>query len=95
LESRDKVSSDSLSILGIYPLKGCKSVKAFICILFARNEHECLKTSLSLLSDRHHFYLKVRHPRCVRSVIQSCSVYISIYTYSHETQQSYITSSDI
>jgi len=28
--------------------------------------------------------LKVCHPRCVRSVIQSCSVYISIYTYSHE-----------
>ena len=31
--------------------------------------------------------LKVWHPRCVRSIIQSCSVYISIYTYSHETQQ--------
>ena len=39
--------------------------------------------------------LKVWHPRCVRSIIQSCSVYISIYTYSHETQQLYIISSDI
>ena len=28
--------------------------------------------------------VKVCHPRCVRSIIQSCSVYISIYTYSHE-----------
>jgi len=27
--------------------------------------------------------LKVCHPRCVRSVIKSCSLYISIYTYSH------------
>ena len=32
----------------------------------------------------------------VRSyIIQSCSVYISIYTYSHEKQQLYIISSDI
>ena len=38
--------------------------------------------------------LKVCHPRCVRSVIQSCSLYISIYTYSHETQQLYIIGSD-
>ena len=34
--------------------------------------------------------LKVWHPGCVRSIIQSCSVYIYIYiyiyTYSHETQ---------
>ena len=36
--------------------------------------------------------LKMWHPRCVRSIIQSCSVYISIYTYSHETQQLYIIS---
>jgi len=28
--------------------------------------------------------LKVCHPRCVRSIKQSCSVYISIYTDSHE-----------
>ena len=28
--------------------------------------------------------LKVCHPRCVRSITQSCSVYISIYTYSNE-----------
>ena len=28
-------------------------------------------------------------------IIQSCSVYISIYTYSHKTQQLYIISSDI
>jgi len=28
--------------------------------------------------------LKVCHPRCVRSIIQSCSVYISICAYSHE-----------
>jgi len=28
--------------------------------------------------------LKVCHLHCVRSIIQSCSVYISIYTYSHE-----------
>ena len=27
---------------------------------------------------------KVCHPNCVRSGIQSCIVYISIYTYSHE-----------
>jgi hypothetical protein len=32
-------------------------------------------------------YLKVWHPRCVRSITQTCSVYISIYTCSHETQQ--------
>jgi len=32
------------------------------------------------------------HMRCI---IQSCSMYISIYTYSHETQQLYIISSDI
>ena len=28
--------------------------------------------------------LKVCHSRCAGSIIQSCSVYISIYTYSHE-----------
>ena len=39
--------------------------------------------------------LKVWHPSCVRSIIQSCSVYISIYIESHETQQLYIISSDI
>ena len=38
--------------------------------------------------------LKVWHPRCVRSIIQSCSVYISIYTYSHE-HNNIIISSDI
>ena len=27
---------------------------------------------------------EVWHPCCVRSITQSCSVYISIYTYSHE-----------
>ena len=32
-----------------------------------------------------HLNLKVCHPRCVRSITQSCSVYISIYTYSHDT----------
>jgi len=32
--------------------------------------------------------------RCV-VIVQSCSVYISIYTYSHETQQLHIISSDI
>jgi len=33
--------------------------------------------------------IKVWHPRCVRSIIQSSSVYIYlyIYIYSHETQQ--------
>jgi len=31
-----------------------------------------------------HTGLKVCHPRCVRSIIQNCSVFISIYTYSHE-----------
>ena len=31
----------------------------------------------------------------VRSIIQSCSVYISIHTYSHKTQQLYIISSNI
>ena len=41
--------------------------------------------------DRH---LEVWHPRCVRSVIQSCSVYISIYNYSHE-HNSIIISSDV
>jgi len=30
------------------------------------------------------YNLKVCHPRCVRSIIQSCSVYVSIYTYSHK-----------
>ena len=39
--------------------------------------------------------LKVWHLRCVRSIVQSCSVCISIYTHSHETQQLYIISSDI
>ena len=28
--------------------------------------------------------LKVCHPRCVGSIIQSYSMYLSIYTYSHE-----------
>ena len=30
------------------------------------------------------FNLKVCHLRCVRSIIQSRSVYISLYTYSHK-----------
>jgi len=30
------------------------------------------------------FNLTECYPRCVRSITQSCSVYISIYTYSHE-----------
>ena len=38
--------------------------------------------------------LKVCHPHCVRSIIQNCSVYISIYTYSHE-QHNITISSDI
>jgi len=52
---------------------------------------------ISLLCNEQKPYsnLKVCHPRCVRSIIQSSSVYISIYTYSHETQQLYIISSDI
>jgi len=29
-------------------------------------------------------FRKVCHPRCVWSIIQSCSVYMSIYTYSYE-----------
>ena len=29
--------------------------------------------------------LKVCHPRCVRSIIQNCSVYISIYTVMNTT----------
>ena len=40
-------------------------------------------------------HLNAWHPSCVRSIIQSCSVYISIYAYSHETQQLYMISSDI
>ena len=36
--------------------------------------------------------LMVCHPCCVRSVIKSCSVYISIYTYSHEHNNITITS---
>jgi len=38
--------------------------------------------------------LKVCHPRCVWSLTQSCSVYISIYTYSHE-HNNITVSSDI
>ena len=38
--------------------------------------------------------LMVCHPRCGRSIVRRCSVYISVYTYSHE--HNYITvSSDI
>ena len=40
-------------------------------------------------NKRAEYYLKVCHPHCVRSVLQSFSVYISIYTYSHETQHLY------
>jgi len=56
-----------------------------MCWLWSRNrwirhaqysESFCNKTSDSL---------KVCHPRYVRSITQSCSVYISIYTYRAET----------
>ena len=53
--------------------------------------HVILPLSLNNISC----FLKVWHPRCVRSIMQSCSVYISIYIYSHETQQLYIISSNI
>ena len=39
-------------------------------------------------------YLKVCHSRCVGSITQSCSVYISVYTYSHE-HNNITVSSDI
>jgi len=31
------------------------------------------------------------HPHCVRSIIKSCSVYVSIYTYGHEHNNITIT----
>jgi len=40
------------------------------------------------------YNLKACHPRCVRSITQSCSVCISIYTYSHE-HNNITVSSDI
>ena len=44
-------------------------------------------TAESLMWD-----LKLCHPRCVRSIIQSCGVYISIYIYSHEHNNMTISS---
>jgi len=47
-------------------------------------------TLSSTITDSHrfeatyHLHLKVCHSRCVRSITERCSMYISVYTYSHE-----------
>ena len=52
-------------------LKCCDTNLNFLCYIFSLSRAP--KTNLD-----------VCHPRCVRSVIQSCSLCISIYTYSHK-----------
>ena len=51
----------------------------------------------SIIIDSHRFeakyylHLNVCHPRCVRSLIQSCSMYISIYIYTDGHENNNIT----
>ena len=55
------------------------SIRPLKCLTLLHRHWACFIYVKSISRD-----LKLCHPRCVRLIIQSRSLYLSIYTYSHE-----------
>jgi len=64
--------------LFIHKIYGCSSIQVMAVHTHKLHFHLLQKNIFPLVC------LKMCHSRYVRSVIQSCSVCISVYTYSHE-----------